>query len=200
MLEVPDWGLVSWSWFWYGHWSLIRQCSNLLLSNLILKVQRTSLSFKSQIEDLEDAGIYWLVFGILILIWIYSLLFDAPMFKFFSLCLNFEGANNIYVLLVLIWGFGGLWRFLTGVWHCDQDLDMTHSCSKFALSILILKVQITFMAVKSSFGALEDAWSSWLRFGVFILICIWSLVFDTHMFQMLALYLDFEGANNMHVL
>ena len=33
-----------------------------------------------------------------------------------------------------------------------------------------------------------------------ILIWIWSLVFDTSMFQSLALYLEFEGAKNIHVL
>ena len=32
-----------------------------------------------------------------------------------ALYLDFEGAKNIYVLEVLIWGFGGHWRFLTGV-------------------------------------------------------------------------------------
>ena len=46
MLEVPDWGLASWSWLGYGHWSLIYPCSEFWLSILILKVQRTSLSFK----------------------------------------------------------------------------------------------------------------------------------------------------------
>ena len=27
-LEVCDWGLASWSWFWYGHRSLIQACLN----------------------------------------------------------------------------------------------------------------------------------------------------------------------------
>ena len=56
------------------------------------------------------------------------------------------------------------------------------------------------MSFKSSFGALEDAGGSWLGFGILILIWIWSLVFGTHIFQILALYLDFEGAKNIHVL
>ena len=38
--------------------------------------------------------------------------------------LDFEDAKNIHVLYVLIWGFGGRWRFLTGVWHLYLDLDM----------------------------------------------------------------------------
>ena len=32
--------------------------------------------------------------------------------------------KNIHVLEVLIWGFGGHWRFLTGVLHHIHDLDM----------------------------------------------------------------------------
>ena len=47
---------------------------------LILKVQRTSMSFKSSFRALEDAGGSRLEFGILILIWIWSLVFDTPLF------------------------------------------------------------------------------------------------------------------------
>ena len=49
----------------------------------------------------------------------------------------------------------------------------------------------------SSFKDLEDARGSWLESGILILIWIWSLVFDTTMIQILALYLDFEGAKNI---
>ena len=63
-------------------------------------------------------------FTILILIWIWSLVFDTPMIRILALYLDFEGAKNIHVLYVLIWEFGGCWRFLTGVWHLDLDLDM----------------------------------------------------------------------------
>ena len=69
-LDVPDWGLASWSYYGYGHLSLIHLCSKFLLY------------------------------------------------------LGFEGAKNIYILQVLIWGFGGCWRFLTGILHLDLDLDM----------------------------------------------------------------------------
>ena len=51
----------------------------------------------------------------------------------------------------------------------------------------------TSMSFKSSFGALEDAGGSWLEFGILILIWILSLVFDIPKFQILFLYLDFEG-------
>ena len=49
-------------------------------------------------------------------------------------------------------------------------------------------------------GALEDDEGSWLEFGMLRIIWIWSLVFDTPMIKILALYLDFEHAKNIHVL
>ena len=52
----------------------------------------------------------------------------------------------------------------------------------------------------SSFWALEDIVGSLLEFGILMLIWIWSLVFDIFMIQILALYLDFEGAKNIYVL
>ena len=39
-----------------------------------------------------------------------------------------------------------------------------------------------------------------LEFGILILIHIWSLVFGTPMIKILTLYLDYEGAKNIHVL
>ena len=63
-------------------------------------------------------------FGILILIWIWSLVSDTPMVPILDLYLEFEGAKNSNVLQVLIWGSGGYWRFLIGVWHLDLGLDM----------------------------------------------------------------------------
>ena len=50
------------------------------------------------------------------------------------------------------------------------------------------------------FGALQDAGCFWFGFGILILIWIRSIVFDTPMIQILALYFDFEGAKNIHVL
>ena len=107
-------------------------------------MQRTSLSFKSWFVDLEDAGCSWRGFGIWILIWIWSLVFGAPMIWILALYLDFEG-------------------------------------------------QRTYMSFKSSFGALEDSGASWPGFVLLILIWIWSLAFDTNMFQNLAFYRDFEG-------
>ena len=123
-LEVADWGLACWSWFWYGHWSLIHPWSKFWLSNSILKVQRTSMSFEYSFGALEEAGGSWLGFGILILIGIWSLVFDTSMIQILALYPDFQGARNIHILQVLIRGFGGHWRFLTGVWHLDLDMNM----------------------------------------------------------------------------
>ena len=70
-LEVPDWGLASWSWLEYGYWSLLHPYSEFQLSILNLKVQRISMSFKSLLVSLVGAGGSWLGFGILTLIWIW---------------------------------------------------------------------------------------------------------------------------------
>ena len=45
------------------------------------------------------------------------------MIQSLALFLDFEGAKNIHVLKVLIWGFGGHLRILTGVHHLDFDLE-----------------------------------------------------------------------------
>ena len=116
MLEVPDWGFESSSWVGYGHWSLIYSWSKFWFSILILKGQRTSISYKSSFGALE--------FVILMLILIWSMFLDSPMIWILVLYLDFEVAKNINILWVLGWGFGGGWRWLTGVWHLDLDLDM----------------------------------------------------------------------------
>ena len=124
MLEVSDLSFPSGYWFGYGHCSLIYPWSEFWLSILMFKVQRTPMSFKSLFWALEDAGGTWLGFSILILFWIGSLVFDTPMIRILALYPDFEGAKNIHVFEVLIWGFGGHWRFLTGVWQLNIDLDM----------------------------------------------------------------------------
>ena len=137
MVEVPDWGLASLSWFRYGQMSLIHPWSDFLLSILILKVQRTSMSFKSSFGALEDAGGSWLGFGILILILIWWLVFCTHMLPILALYLDFEGAKTIHVLSVLIWGFGECWRFLTGVWHL-LEWPLVFDTPKFWISALYL--------------------------------------------------------------
>ena len=87
-------------------------------------MQVTSLSFKSWLGALEDDGGSWLGFCILILIWIWSLIFANTIFQILALYLDFEGAKKIHVLQVLIWGYGGHWRFLTGPLHPDIDSNI----------------------------------------------------------------------------
>ena len=53
-LEVPDWGWSSWSWFGYDQWSLLDPSSHFWPVILILKVQRTLMSFESLFWPLED--------------------------------------------------------------------------------------------------------------------------------------------------
>ena len=81
------------------------------------------MSLKSSFVALEDTGGSSLGFGILILLWIWSLVFDTTMIRILALYVDFEDTKNIHVQ-VLIWYFGGCWRFLTGVWLPDIDLDM----------------------------------------------------------------------------
>ena len=102
----------------------IKTFSKFWLSILILKVQRTSMSFKSSFLDLEDAGGSWLGFGIFILIWIWSLALKTNIIQIWALYLDFEGTKTINVLEVLIWGFEGSRMFLTGVWYLYHDSDM----------------------------------------------------------------------------
>ena len=49
------------------------------------------------------------------------------MIQILALYFDFEGAKNNHVLQVLIWGFGGPWRFLTVVWLPDLGLDMVRN-------------------------------------------------------------------------
>ena len=46
------------------------------------------------------------------------------MIQILGLYLDFEDAKNICDLSVLIWGFEGHLRFVTGIWNLDLDLDM----------------------------------------------------------------------------
>ena len=141
---------------------------------MILKVQRTSMSFMSLFGALEDTESSWLGFGILILIWIWSLVFDIPMFQLLTLYLDFEGAKNIHVPKFLICDFGGCWRFLTKVWHLDIDLNKvtglwyTHVPNFVSLSWFWRCKEHPCLWVLS--GALEDAGCSWLGFVILTMI------------------------------
>ena len=81
---------------------------------------------KSSFGALEDAGYSWQGFGILILILIWSLVFDISLIQILALSLDFEGAKNIHILQVIIWSFSWVWRLLIGVWHLGLHLDMVN--------------------------------------------------------------------------
>ena len=68
-----------------------------------------------------------------------------PMIRILTLYLDFECAKNINVLWVLIWGFGGRWRFLAGVWHLDLDWDRVRT-----LPCLILPLSFYFTEISES--------------------------------------------------
>ena len=99
---------------------------------------------------------------------------------------------------------------MTGVWHLDLDLDMItgvwHTCDPNLGSLYYYKFWFGLWRILEIHGlylaslALENAAGSWLGFDILILIWIMSLVFDTPMFQILALYINIEGAKNIHVI
>ena len=154
--------------------------------------------------NFEDAWGYGLEFCIFILIWILSFV-RCPMFQILALCPDFEGAKKIHDLEVLIWGFGGRWWFMTEVWYLDLDLNMVIGLwytydPKFSSLSWFWRYKEQPCSFRSWFGVLEDAGGFWLGFGILILIWMWSVVFDTSMIQIPALYLDFEGAKNIHFL
>ena len=97
-LELPNWGLASWSWFGYGHLSLFHPYSEFWLFILILKMKRRSRSFKSWYGNLEDSRGSGLGFSILIFFWIGSLVFGTPIILILALFLDFKGAKIIHVL------------------------------------------------------------------------------------------------------
>ena len=142
-------------------------------------MQRTSTSCKSWDGALEDAGSSWRGFGILTLIEHGHWSLTHPWSKFW-LSLDFEAAKNIHVLSVLIWGFGGCWRILTGVLRLDLYFDM---------------VTGLWLGPRRMCKVPDWGLGSWIWLGYLLL-----LVFDTHITWILALYLDLEGAKNIHVL
>ena len=117
------------------------------LSILILKVQRTLMSFKSSFWAMEDAGGSWLELGILILILIRSLVFDIPMIQILAVskfwrckwhqCPLSPQLGLWRMLQVSDWGLAPWTWFWYGCW------SLIYPLSKFWLSIWILKMQRT---------------------------------------------------------
>ena len=110
-------------------------------------MQRTSMSFKSWLGQwrMQKVLEWWFKYWFWLWYGHWSLIHTCSIFGLYP---DFKGAEDICVLE--IWGFGGCWRFLTGVW--DLDLDMvtglwyTHAQSfdypdfKGAENISVLKI------------------------------------------------------------
>ena len=190
-------GLALFSWFGYSHWSLIHQWSKFQISILILKVQTTSMSCKSS---------YWSFGGRwMFLTGVYHLDLDLDMVigLWYTHDPNFGSLSWFWRCKEHPWPLSpglGLWRMLEdpdwglGSWSLFGygHWSLGHLCSKFWLSILILKVRRTSMSIKFWFVDFDEAGGSWLGFWILIRIWIWSLVFHTYMFWILALYLDLK--------
>ena len=161
------------------------------------------MSFKSWFWTLVGANSFWPGFTILILIWIWSVVFHTLMIHILALSWFWRCKEPPCHLSPDL----GLWRMLevphwglaSWYWLGYDHWSLIHPWSKFWLSILILKVQRTSMSFEASFWALEDAGGSWLGLYILILIRIWSLVLDRHIFRISALYLDFEDAKNIQL-
>ena len=153
MLKVPDCAFTSWYWFGYGHWSLVHPYAKFWLSILILKVQRTSMSFKSSFGALEDAGGSWLGFGILILIWIWSLVFDLPILRFLAPSWFLRCKEHPCPLnpdLKLWWGLEVPdWCLTSWSWFGNNHWSLIYLYYEFGLSNLNLKLQRTSISIKS---------------------------------------------------
>ena len=147
MLEVSNWASISKSWSGYGHLSLIHPYSKICLSIFILKVQRTSMYFKSWFEALkEDRG---------------SSLGSGTLtrFGYGHWCLIHPWSN--FGFLSWFWRWKehpgplspdwGLWWGLEVPYWCLISLSwfgyghwcLIHSWSEFGLSIFILRAQNT---------------------------------------------------------
>ena len=120
-LEVPDWSFASWYLLWYRHRYLVEPYSKFWSTSWFWRCKEHPCTLSHHLGlwrtlEVPDLGLAsWSCF------WIWSMVFDAPMIWILDLYLQFEGAKNIQVI---IWGFGGHWRLLTGVWHLNVDLGM----------------------------------------------------------------------------
>ena len=165
MLEVPDRGFSSWSWFEYGHWSLRHpwskfwsislfwKCKELLCPSspalglwMMLEVPDLSLTFWSSFGFGHWCLIrYYAKFPLFILI----MKVQRKFMSFRSWFLALEDARGPWL------GFG----ILTRIWIGSLVFDTT----KFQILALHLdfKIQTTSMSFKFWFLSLEDAGGSW---------------------------------------
>ena len=195
MLEVPDWGLASLSWFIYCYLSHVR-CSNFCSLYWFWRCKdhpcplspHLGLWRMLEVPDWCLATFSW--FG-------YCPLSYVPCSKFWPSILIWRckehpcpSSPDLWLwrmLEVPDWGLASSSGYGYGPW------SLIHTPSKFRLFILIwrCKEHPCLLSPDLGFGG---CW----RFpnGVWHLDLDseWSLVFDTCMFLILTLYLDFEGS------
>ena len=94
------------------------------------------MSLESWFWALEDAGGSWLGFSILILIWIWSLVFDIPMIRSLALYLDFEGAKNIQSRSLCLRSLGHILSSSLTDWHVDRNVDIGWLILSKTLSLL----------------------------------------------------------------
>ena len=128
-----------------------------------------------------------------------------PHFDFWLSIKNWnKDEKNIHVLQVLIWILEAdriSWLVFCILIKKQICKMVFYALILWLLAVYIdLKMQRTFMSIRSWFGAFEDASGSWQWFGILILIWTWSLFFNKPKFHILFLYLYFVGAKNIHVI
>ena len=101
------------------------------------------------------------------------------------------------------WRFEGPLWFLFGILHNEYDSDrvIVFDTLMFPILAVYLESESTrnFNVLHIMIEALKEAKNYWVGYGILILIWIMSMVFDTIIFQIFALYVEFKGANNVHV-
>ena len=147
------------------------------------------MSFKSWSGTLENAFGSWLGFGIFILIWIGLLVFDTQIFRTSSAWLRSAQRSSVPKFDSDLFC---LEKLISWDWLREADL----------LNSIITKTCFTQKKIYPNFASLFRFWRYTeypcplnphlgLWFDILILIWIWSLIFDTPIIQILALYLDF---------
>ena len=170
-----DWVLATWSLSLFFYWYLVHLWSKLCLSFLILKVQRTPMSFKSSFGTF--GGCWMFLTGV----WYLYLDLDMVTGLWYNYDLNFGSLSWFRrckeppcLLSPHFWLRRTLdvpdWSLVFWSLYGNDQWSLIHTWSKFWLSILTLKVQRTSMSFKSWFGALVGTGSSWQGFGILILI------------------------------
>ena len=121
MLQFLDWGLSSGSWLRIVHGYWYSRVLNFDSLSWFWRCKEHPCSLSPYFWALEDTEVTWLRFGVLILNWIESLIFDTPMFQALEDSGDYWSGFGI---LILIW---------------IRLVVFDKFCSKFWLTIWILR-------------------------------------------------------------